>query len=104
MSLAKLITIIFLISQSYHLHSLEILSEPNAASIISQWFSIDSSFDNKLQKTLVLEDKKQKKFTIYFTSDDQQPVNGLLVIPNVKKGRLKLALLLHAMGSDQSLW
>jgi dienelactone hydrolase len=104
MKILKLILISNLIIHSFVTWSKEVVSDPSSHSIMSQWFSIDSSFDNKFEKTLLSEDDNIAKYSLSFISDDRQPVNGILAVPKNKSESLKLALLLHAMGTDQNLW
>ena len=104
MKISKHIFILILIVQSYQTNAQEVSTGPNAQSVMSQWFSIDTDFDIKMQKTMSEETDSRQKYTLSFTSDDQQTVNGLLVIPYSHKKPLKLAMLLHAMGTDQNLW
>lgn len=86
------------------------LVEPDNQSILSQWFSIDSQFDINMQKTLISNaadsdnNEKTEKYSLSFKSDDQQMVNGTLALPVNYNGTPKLALLLHAMGTDENLW
>lgn len=82
----------------------EISNGPDAQSVMSQWFAIDSDFDIKMQKFVYESNDNKQIFTLSFTSDDQQTVNGILAIPQTNKKPLKLAMLLHAMGTDQNLW
>ncbi|MBL4773364.1 MAG: alpha/beta fold hydrolase, partial [Alcanivoracaceae bacterium] len=104
MKTSNLITLIILVINIHCSHAVENLITPSAHAIISQWFSIDSQHDIKMQKSLLSEDAAGKKFQLSFFSDDQQAVNGILVMPSTQKGQLKLALLLHAMGTDQNIW
>ena len=77
----KQILIILLLSQSYLTNSVEVTTQPNAQSVINQWFSIDSTFDIKMQKTQIEENNSITKYQLSFISDDLQPVNGVLAIP-----------------------
>lgn len=104
MKTLKHIIIFLFLSQSYYSQSLEVTSQLDAHSVMSQWFSIDSNFDIKMQQTIIEETDKIKKISLSFTSDDQQVVNGVLALPAKTKAPNKLALLLHAMGTDQNLW
>jgi dienelactone hydrolase len=104
MNTVKAFLILLLISQSY---SAGALVEPDNQAILSQWFSIDSQFDINMEKTLISNaDNKtnSEKYTLSFKSDDQQMVNGTLAVPVNYNGIPKLALLLHAMGTDENSW
>lgn len=79
-------------------------TKPTTNEIIDQWFSFDSSFDIAMQKELIHADQEIQQFSLSFISDDHQQVHGTLTIPRQHSGQLSLALLLHAMGSDQQLW
>jgi dienelactone hydrolase len=110
MKTVKTFLILLLINQTYSAganNSPDAFVEPDNQSILSQWFSIDSQFDIKMQKTLStnsVANDKSEKYSLSFTSDDQKLVNGTLAIPKSFKGKPKLALLLHAMGTDENLW
>lgn len=104
MKIPQLIIITVLVTIFSHSYAKEKIIVPDTQSIISQWFSIDSQYDIKMDKSLITEDESIQKFKLSFNSDDQQKANGILVIPKGHKGQLKLALLMHAMGSSQNLW
>lgn len=105
--LKLLITIIILMIQAHQAQCVENVTQPDAQSVMSQWFSIDSEFDIKMQKSIV-EDNVDgndaiKKINLSFTSDDQQLVNGVLAIPHAKKRTLKIGLVITRHGNRSKL-
>lgn len=104
MKIVKAIFALVLISQAFCTKASEIFKQPDNHSILSQWFSIDSGFNIKMQMTKMETIEGYNKFQLSFTSDDQHLVNGTLVMPVKQNGKAKLALLLHAMGADENLW
>ncbi len=84
------------------------LFEGQAQSVLAEWFSIDPQHDINMQQQAMEPDAIGQRFSLNFVSDDQQPVNGVLNLPQyydlAKQAPFKLALLLHPMGSDHSVW
>lgn len=80
----------------------------HAHDVLSEWFSVDPSHDLQMQQTPLADDHLGKKYSLEFTSDDGSQVFGTLALPmgyDLKdKQQIKLALMLHAMGTDQYLW
>ncbi len=95
---------IILLSIICHICKADDFQKPTTEQIIEQWFAIDTSFDITMHKELISSDENHQQYSLKFVSDDQQQVNGTLTIPQAHTGQLSIALLLHAMGSDQQLW
>ena len=76
--------------------------------VLNEWFDVDPTFDIQMQQSQLDDDHLGVTYNLQFNSDDQQPVNGTLAFPEGynpgSKQPFKLALLLHAMGTDQNLW
>ncbi|MCG8433366.1 MAG: alpha/beta fold hydrolase [Gammaproteobacteria bacterium] len=78
-------------------------------SVDSQWalaefLSIDARFPESLSKTDMNADDIGKRVRIEFQSDDGHQVNGMLAMPAERFSIAKLAVALHPMGADQSVW
>ncbi len=100
------VTLIFLFVQA-SASTIELYGE-QAHQVLSEWFDVDPTFDIQMQQLPLGEDHLGMKYSLTFISDDQQPVNGTLALPQGYQADshqpYKLALLLHAMGTDQNLW
>jgi len=99
-----LLGLIFLFNFASKSHGVEPVLQDQAQEVLSKWFSIDPKHDIKMQKLALPDDEHGKRYQISFTSDDQQSVNGLLAMPILNTSPVKIALLLHPMGRDHSLW
>ena len=97
-----MICIVVLTTNSYKLQAQT--NGLSAESVLDQWFSIDPQHDIEMQQTTLPADALGKRFNLSFISDDQQRVNGTLAMPEIKDGKLKLALMLHPMGRDENIW
>ncbi|MCF6300706.1 MAG: alpha/beta fold hydrolase [Proteobacteria bacterium] len=86
----------------------ESVFDEQAQAVLSEWFSVDPKHSINMQQQLIEADELGKRFSLNFTSDDQQAVNGILAMPEgydaSKNPAFKLALLMHPMGSDYMLW
>ncbi len=79
-----------------------------AHSVMAEWYSIDPKHDIQMQQQNLADDDLGQRLNLKFISDDQMPVNGVLYLPEgfdaERKSPLKLALMMHPMGSDHSVW
>ncbi|WP_395373360.1 alpha/beta hydrolase [Marinicella sp. W31] len=94
----------FWLFQTSHAETLEPPFEAQAQIVLAEWFSIDPKHDIQMQKKPVSDDALGQRFQLTFISDDQQAVNGSLVLPAKPQQVKKVALLLHPMGRSENIW
>ncbi|MCF6226000.1 MAG: dienelactone hydrolase family protein [Xanthomonadales bacterium] len=103
-----LMTVVLLTSLSFASFAKESVFDVQAQSVLSEWFSVDPKHLINMQQNAIDADELGERFNLNFTSDDQQTVNGILAMPvdydSAQKPAFKLALLLHPMGTDHTLW
>ena len=75
-----------------------------AQAFVDHWFSIDTREPLNLSLFSVEETQFGSRKTVRFSSDDGQTVNGLIAFPKKEVGTVRLALVLHPMGTDQEFW
>ncbi|MCF6263021.1 MAG: alpha/beta fold hydrolase [Xanthomonadales bacterium] len=102
------IAVALLTSLSFTSFAKESVFDVQAQSVLSEWFSVDPKHLINMQQSAIDTDALGERFSLNFISDDQQVVNGILAMPvdydMSQKSTLKLALLLHPMGADHTLW
>lgn len=76
--------------------------DPSA--LLPAWFAIDTRFPADVEKKLVSEDDRGSIYHITFIADDSATVTGTLAMPRRSAEACPLALVMHPMGADSSLW
>ena len=78
--------------------------DDDPSALLPAWFAIDTRFPADVDKELVSEDGRGSIYHITFIADDSATVTGTLAMPRRSAETCPLALVMHPMGTDRSLW
>ena len=76
----------------------------DAAHVLAAWFGVDKTHPPDVRRTALGTDALGERFRLEFEAGDGQRVNGVLAMPAKSAGTPRLALALHPMGRDHSIW
>lgn len=76
----------------------------DAQIVLAAALSIDARFPRDATRTAIDHDGEGQRFRIEFESDDGVRVNGMLAMPADGAEASPLAIALHPMGTDQTIW
>ncbi|MEL7451284.1 MAG: alpha/beta fold hydrolase, partial [Pseudomonadota bacterium] len=107
MSYPRAITVLFcllLTAISVKAQDVSPVLDRESRELLDEWLSIDLRFPVDAARTSMEADATGQRYRVEFTSDDGQRVNGVLAMPADVNGPVPLALALHPMGTDLTIW
>jgi dienelactone hydrolase len=93
-----------IISPTVHADTLSPVLGGDARIVLADLLSVDTRFPGDATRTETGDDGLGRRFRLEFESDDGARVNGMLAMPADDSAPVRLAIALHPMGMDQSIW
>jgi len=93
-----------LLAPAVHADTLSPVLGEDARPVLAEWLSVDTRFPLNATRTPIDHDGLGQRFRVEFESDDGARVNGTLAMPAAGTAGVRLAIAIHPMGSDQTIW
>jgi dienelactone hydrolase len=99
-----LFCLLCVLGPAVHADTLSPVLGVEARAVLADWLSIDTRFPADATRTQIERDGLGQRFRVEFASDDGARINGTLAMPADSTAGVRLAIALHPMGADQTIW